>query len=299
MAVIRSFIKGEEMRKLFIIFLGIIMLTGCSSTLILYEESEPVQESSDEIDSTIDKPSYLYVDMPQLERKRQRMYHIEWGHFTIDTGLSSVTIFSEEQTDQAVLNEVYMAVDLDGTILTYEMGQFDKYVIQNGDLYIADLDSDGYDEIIYSGEVSNNGGTVSKVYQIKNGQIELMEDLNEEESNTSKYGYTYEFVGNKKIEIANQYTGDEWIKDISGLFEFDETGKPLSDGMIFFTSYESQVMPNIANDGTVTLCYYQYARAHGPDILGYTVTSLKYNQETKGFDVIETKFIEDQYMYNR
>ncbi|MCI8589091.1 MAG: hypothetical protein HFE77_00005 [Clostridiales bacterium] len=294
------------MKKLIALFFGILWLTSCAYNAGGNpQESEPPLDSSDEsfganTESPLQPREYLHTDFPQLGLKNQRIYHITWGHFKENTGQSSVIIFSEEQTEDVIFNKVFIAVDIEGEFLTYEVDVFDVHVIQSGDLYAADLDDDGFDEIVYSGEISNNGETISRIYKIKDNQIELMEDLDEwEDIHTSRYGYTYEFLGDKKVKIANQDTGDEWIKDISDSFAFDETGKPVPNGKIYFTSFASRVIPDISSDGTVTLRYFQNVRVLGPDFLGYTVTSLKYNQETKMFEVLDTEFFDDvHYMFN-
>lgn len=288
----------------FIIILSAIIFSGCEEKIVLNTSEIPSDyDSADELfySKNYDKEGSieeLCVDIPELAVENQAIYYmgrgyLQRGDYQTDYRKREIVAYVIKDLNS---ESFYLLVQLYDRYLTYYLGDFFDADSQ-GMVACADVDGDGNDEIVLSMEINGNRNTLAHIYKIQNDAIELMYDLDGEENSPSNYGYTYEFLGDRKIKIANQYTGDEWIKDISGHYEFDEAGKPLYGG-IFFTSYASRVFPDIAYDGRVTLRYYQYVRVQGSDFLGYTITTLKYKYETKAFDVVETEFVEDQYMYN-
>ncbi|MCI8332184.1 MAG: hypothetical protein HFE78_05110 [Clostridiales bacterium] len=290
------------MKKLFILLLGILWLTSCTYNAgkMPQESDPPLESSSESTNANTEEPfllrEYLHTDFPQLGLKNQRIYHMAWGYFMENTGSCAVTVFSEEQPDNEIFNKVFMVVDLNGEFLTFEMGEFNFHVIQNGNLYTADINGDGFDEIIYSGEVSGNGGTISRIYQIKDKQIELMYDLNEwEDIKTSKYGYTYEFLEGCRLEIKNELVGYSVIQDISEYMSpafFDEKGMPTIKETIFFRAFDSRTIVEEDKYGKGKLKYMQYI--DGETIYGYTITTLQYNNELKKFDVVDAEYIAEE-----
>ena len=289
----------------FIMILLVIVFSSCEEEIVINTPEIPSDHDSEKNllhSQSIDKEESmeeLCVDIPGLAVKNQAIYYVgrgylQRGDYQIDYRKREIVAYVMKDLNA---ESFYLLVQLYDRYLTYFLGNFFDADSQ-GMVACADVDCDGNDEIILSMEINGNRNSLAHIYKIQNNAIELMDDLDEwEDIGTSRYGYTYEFLGDKKVKIANQYTGEEWIKDVSGHYAFDEAGKPLYDG-ILFTPYASRVMPKIAYDDTITLRYYQYVCVQGPDFLGYTVTTLKYNQEAKDFDVVEAEFIEDQYMYN-
>lgn len=302
------------MKKVIICFMSlfVILFSGCREMVLNETDKEtdghtsegPSESACDLWQSQcIEKePSLeeLTVNMPGLAAENQAVYHVGRGYLC--RSAPSYIDYRKREYTAYVMKDLktshfYLLVQLYDRYITYFLGNFIDTDSQ-GMIACADVDGDGNDEIILNMEISPNRESLSHIYRIDNNKIKLMDDLDKwPDLHTSRYGYTYEFIGDKKTKIANEHTGDVWVKDVSGHYEFDEAGKPLYDG-VYFTSYASRVLPVVGYDETVTLRYFQYVRVQGPDLLGYTVTTLQYNQEKKDFDVIKTEFIEDQYMYN-
>ena len=240
---------------------------------------------------------HLRVDLPQLGKNNQNIYHVQWGEFSGQPGRDCAVVLADGQDDDARQTEVYLLVDLDGKFSVYELGMFDQHVIPSGNLYAADLDDDGVDEIVYSGEFTGNGGTVAHVYKVTNGQIQLMYDASaHDDISVSKYGYTYEFLEGKRLAIKNEAVGYRAEQEISDLFAseyFNEAGLPISSAPVYFLTGDARLAVARDEDGSAVLKYMQYAE--GDAAFGCTITTLKYNTETKGFDVTGAAYVPKGY----
>ena len=297
-----SIINNElTMNKFFI--RNILIIIVVASTLVScsvndYEQTKPSEPTNNNEQTQVSNTvlnDYLYADFPQLGRKNQRIYQIKWGSIVHTNGLNSVVVFSDCQTSESIRSRVFMAVDSEKGIITYEMGEFENAVIESGDLYAEDIDSDGIDEIIYCGEINNNGATISRVYKVVDNQIILLADIAEwDDIFTNRYGYTYEFLDNCKLEIKNDAVGYSEVQDISDCFRpgfFDDTGKPIEDTIsLYFRAYDSRTIVEKDDNGDVILKYMQYLM-DGSFTFGHAVTTLKYNANTNDFDIIDAEYV--------
>ena len=100
-------------------------------------------------------------------------------------------------------------------------------------------------------------------------------------------------------EIKNKFTGYSTILDLSGYkvyhgVYFDETGKPLNknEENVLFDSFREFTPADVDGDGTFELVCLQYASLYcHADYIGDAKSVLKYNSDTKEFEVIKAEFI--------
>ena len=160
------------MKKLLIIIFFICTLCSCGNDLPTINQSSVITSNTVDI---YDK--YLHVNLPQFDMENQRLYYINWGKLTNSSWADTVYIFSDVQTEAAIQSKIYMIADVNGELLMYTIGMFDKVVIQNGELSLADINDDGRDEIIVHFEITGNGATITQIYKVDNHRIVLMADL--------------------------------------------------------------------------------------------------------------------------
>ncbi|MCI8332189.1 MAG: hypothetical protein HFE78_05135 [Clostridiales bacterium] len=271
-------------------------LQGISDEVVPTEYSFTLPQTTERQDQF----GELRVNIPELDMEGQEIYYIGRGYYdrenSSDYRAREIVVYVVADKKSY---DFYMVVAKGDKFITHYLGN-DPLADSQGMVACADIDGDGDDEIVLNMEISGTRCTLAHIYKIKNDSIELMEDLDEwEDINTSRYGYTYEFLENCKLKIENIYTGYSVVQDISHFFIkdfFDEAGKPTYGNVVYFRTFESRVVVDIDNYKRITLRYFQQVR--GEAYFGYTVTTLKYNQQTKDFDVIDTEYIEDQYMYN-
>lgn len=124
------------------------------------------------------KADYLLCNFPQLNKKEQRVYYIEWGNLGTSSYRDSVVVFSDAQIEEQLQVYLYMVADVDGELFEYTLGKFEKNVIQNGNLILNDINNDGIDEVVFYAEKNGNGHTIAGVFEIENNEIVLCKDLN-------------------------------------------------------------------------------------------------------------------------
>ena len=272
----------------------ILLALACLLSSCAYGEARETLDASTDTDA---QGEHLRVDLPQLGKSNQTIYHVQWGEFSGQPGRDCAVVLADGQDDDARQTEVYLLVDLDGEFSVYELGMFDKHVVSSGSLYALDLDGDGVDEIVYSGEFTGNGGTVARVYKVANGQIQLMYDASaHDDISVSKYGYTYEFLGGKRLAIKNEAVGYRAEQDISDLLlpeYFNDAGLPISSAPVYFMTGDARLAVARDEGGNAVLKYMQYAE--GDAVFGCTITTLKYNAETEDFDVICAEYVPKGY----
>lgn len=184
-----------------------------------------------------------------------------------------------------------MAVDIQGKLITRTIGIFDKMVIQNGTLFLVDLDNDGNDEILLNFEIAGNGATITQVFKVENQEINLLIDLSDYDT-----GYSSKYQIGRKLLIENTDTSYSYSFDISNLFAddfFDEQGLATTNEMIVLSPFVSYSVFDVDNDGVCTLqCEQNVSLVSG--IIGKVKTLLQYNVTENQFQVIEAEFKENK-----
>lgn len=266
--------------KKFIVCLPLLLIL-CSCSHI------SLSENSQSIGSTDKTNDYLQIDLPQLNKKHQRMYYVEWGKLSESSYDDVAYIFTDEPQGNNDQKSVYLLADVNGKHLLHTIGVFETQGIQNGRVALKDFDGDGIDEILIHFEIAGNGATLTQIYKIVQQQIVLVSDLCEFET-----GYTGKFLDGRKLLISNRFTGYETTLHISGMFAddfFDERGKAVTQETIVVSAFTNCEVVNIGNDETYALRCTQTVSLLG--YIGKVKTLLQYDRSEKSFKVIEASFI--------
>ena len=236
--------------------------------------------------------SYLSVDFPEIQKYSQTIYYIAWGNFSEQPAFRPAMIFADNRADSRQV-EVFLAVETPTDAIVCSLGLFDENVIPSGSLYTLDVDADGVDEIVYSGECTGNGATISRVYRIANGSLQLMLDANQYAGlDGAAYGYSYAYLAGKKLKVENISVGFSAEQDISAFFGsdyFDSDGIPKVQTQVFFSGADARLTVGRMSDNELCLKHMQYVK--GDDLFGSIVTTLKYDANERSFYVAEAKYI--------
>lgn len=281
--------------KFLFVIICICVLSGCANsykTTVTNSERKSEAELEPHVsDGDLD------IDFSQPEHMAWQVCHRGDGVFTSDGDSYQVMIISEKQSDDPHLTPVFLFVCQRDGFLTYEIGKFDQHVISSGNLYVVDVDRDGLDEIVYSGEVSGNGGTISRVYKVMDDLIVLLDENGRwDDILTGNCGYSLGFLEDYRLEIRNDSVGFRVVQDIKDFFTpsfFDERGVPEDEKyQISLKTGNSRTVVENEKDGTVSLKYMQYVGDTGPWNCGYIVTTLQYNHESKKFEAVAAEYVE-------
>lgn len=201
-------------------------------------------------------------------------------------------------------NDVYLALKTPYEFYFYDFGEFHA-LSYDEKLYLADLDGDGLDEIIFHRNVGTSRGEmgyVSQVFKVNFPHGYFYEIFATDNANNEIFdsGFSSQIKDNYKIEISNMFTDYKTVLDFSGLEEvykketWDENGKVIGlryrkVGINNFYSFEPQ---DIDNDGIYELVGLQYAYFY--DYIGDAKTVLKYNEEYDTFVIVDAKFIPNE-----
>lgn len=220
--------------------------------------------------------------------------HTAEGHFFSQNAAADVSVRVGALAEDGRQAEAFLCVTDARTPLLLSLGLFDRHVVSSGSLYTADLDADGVDEIVYSGERTGNGGTVACVYRVAADGIRLMFDANDE---AHAYGYTYTFAKGKKLLICNEQVSYTAEQDLSGVFQadvFDADGLPKGTAIVDFQTGDARLAV-IDAAGTPALQYMQYVVVGNTASLGCVLTTLRYNAQTAAFEVTQAQYVSDGY----
>lgn len=254
--------------------IGIIFLSACQSN----------EKTADTTSNNISE-KYIHVDLPQIQRKNQRLYYVDWGKLTKESISDSVLVFSDEQYENKDKNNVYIVADISGEFIVQNLGITDKMVIQNGMLALTDIDGDDVDEVVIHIEISNNGGTITRIYKVEKEGFQLLSDLDQFDT-----GYTSSFENGYKLKITNKYTGFVESVDISNIFSsefFDINGLAKTNESIFVKPFDTCEV-KINSEGKSELYCSQIVNLSG--YVGKVYTNIKYNTQTSNFEVIKSAF---------
>ena len=235
-----------------------------------------------------------YTAALQARIAELEVIHTAEGHFFSQNATADISVRVEALAEDGRQAEVFLCVTDARTPLLLSLGLFDRHVVSSGSLYTADLDADGVDEIVYSGECTGNGGTVACVYRVAADGIRLMFDANDE---AHAYGYTYTFAKGKKLLICNEQVSYTAEQDLSGAFQadvFDADGLPKETAIVDFQTGDARLAV-IDAAGAPALQYMQYVVAEGNVHLGCALTTLRYNAQTAAFEVTQAQYVSDGY----
>ena len=140
------------MKKLLIV---LVIAFLCIGFVSCRASEEPLGDKSAINNSMLER--YLYIDLPQIQKKNQKLYYVEWGKLSETSIADMVYVLSEEQYIDSIQSVFYMIANIQGDLIVQELGTADKMVLQNGRLSLADIDGDSVDEIVFHSEVSGNG----------------------------------------------------------------------------------------------------------------------------------------------
>lgn len=251
------------------------------------DSTEATVDSTEATGNTLEK--YLRVDIPQLQKKNQRLYYVESGQLSKTSYSDSVYIFSSEQYTNNLQSDVYMIADVGRKYIVQDLETSDKMVIQNGMLSLSDIDGDGIDEIIVHFETSGNGGTITRIYKVKDESIVLLANLD-----TFDTGFRSEYENGYKMKISNKDTGYVTTLDVSKMFisdAFDEKGKVVTKDDIFVKPFSSCEVKEENKSSKFDL-YCSQIVTLGGTYIGNAYTTLRYNLKTAQFEIVNSEFIQ-------
>ena len=229
-----------------------------------------------------------------------------------------------------------LASATDSTVILYEMPVYgDMYhipvmVIVSGndplcevlleggyisEFFLADVDGDGYDEILIHHNAGGNGGAgahVTTVYKLAEGKMQKLfvnPDYSVDEDVVFNTGFTMTLSDGWTHTVENQYTGysHTFVREIrnensyfdrqgniTGYTEGENDGKLLGIDPFFFIFKPVDV----DNDGVFEIVTAQYTYLIGrSDCVGIAYTVLKWNKENGRMMVINANFWPDEEEY--
>lgn len=201
----------------------------------------------------------------------------------------------------AFVADHYLAIMIDGNIFIKDLSiGLESGFAYSGVLDLCDVDGDNDSEIILQETVSITGGCGgfhSRIFDFKDGNIiEMFTSDNGYHFNYDT-GYSIEILKDRKFIINNINTGySEMFVDKRGDDEYykswyDENGEPTNYEINVDSFYEF-IPVDIDNDGIYEISCRQYVSLIGhSDGLGYVKTILKYNNDSKQFDIISAEFM--------
>lgn len=226
-----------------------------------------------------------------------------YGNIISTEEKSEVHLLKDDRYN-SMYHDLYLAVETDESVYFYDFADSD--VNYSGayfeDLYLADLDGDGLDEIIVNRCIAMSGGAggyISQVFKYY-GYADFRMIFNSE--NTFEYytGFTSELKDGFKLEINNVFTGYKTVIDYNNATKYrgvywDESGKVIRTQNYDYLMYDSfrEFYPeDVDGDGIDELVCLQYTSLYShSDYIGNAKTVLKYNEKYKTFEVIDAEFI--------
>ena len=251
-----------------VLSLCIVLLSGCSYA------APPLMDVSKETDN----PS-----QPSSDRV---IYHTQKGKLTRESVEDTVTVFTGNVEKSDIHTDVYMEAKLNGKSLMYELGDWEVHVLQNGGLFLADLNGDGADEIVLFMEVTGNGGAIAQVFKVEENEIALLYDLNEVDIGLEtiyKDGYI--------MCLENASVGFSETIDIEkefGVEHFDKNGKFTGSSEVFFNPINSGFVEPLTNGEYPTISCKRYIRL--TNYLGELETTFRYDSELESLALIRMDF---------
>lgn len=251
-----------------ILCLCIVLLSGCSYAEAPLmdapnETSNPVQQSGDRM-----------------------IYHMQKGKLTCQSVEDTVTVFSANTEKSDIHADVYLEAELNGDRLIYDLGFWDVRVLQNGGLFLSDLNGDGADEIVLFMEVTGNGGTIAQVFKVAENEITMLCDLNDVDIGLKtiyKDGYIM-ILENASVGFSETVN----IEKEFGAEHFDENGQFTGTIEVFLCSINSGFAEPSTNGEYSTISCKRYIRL--TNYLGELETTFQYDPKTESLLLISMDF---------
>jgi hypothetical protein len=198
------------------------------------------------------------------------------------------------------IHDSYLVVKAEEQMLLYDFGEGWSYEDQ---LYAADIDGDGTDEVVVHrlmGMAGGAGSYASLVFKIAQGELLLLFHDNyyfDESAEASHFdtGFVGTCKEDRKLEISNVFTDMQVILDISNRYKdepFDANGKCNFDNFSCDGSFFTFEPEDVDGDGIAEIVCEQYSclRDHA-DGIGSAKTVLAYDTAEGEFQVIDAEFI--------
>lgn len=272
-------------------FLTALLLVGCEIPDTVTEPTEtqlttlPTESVPEETQLEV-PPTETLPEETQPTEPEPVVYYTQQGDLTPETSGDTATVWANGTAPGEIHTDVYLEVETNGTVLTYELGEWNHYVLPEGTFSLADLDGDGTDEMVLIMTVTGNGGALAQVFGVRDNEIVLLWDLNDvplDITTRCEDGYL--------VVLENASVGFSQEVDISGVTppeEFDENGKYMGsyDAYIFpvSTGFVTPVTENQLPTITCTM------EAFCPDVLGYITAVLQYNPATETLQPVKITF---------
>ena len=290
----KKMMKKTVFKKTIAVLLTLItlLLAGC-------QNQEPAQ---DESGTTVEKIEVVHPLRYFMSSSNSLVWvgniDVDWKSTLKERGIDFV-------------KEIYETKDGCGHIITANASEnyadiVDTYAVYEDDETI-------YIELIYESAILEkyevceiNGDAVGEEIVLDYGYTTEVWNFEYRTPNflfSSEIDLGYSSILNKNYEIVidNIYTGYQIKVDYSqnenaGDF-FDENGKPLDLCGIDFDNYcyDEITVEDIDGDGDGELiCKNSVYFPSNDDCIGYTVTTIDYNKDIKGFVVVDTEFVESE-----
>lgn len=192
----------------------------------------------------------------------------------------------------------YLVYELEEKTLLYDLCVVDYASAMT----FCNIDGDVAQEIVLQQTVGMSGGAghyESRIFKIENDSVVVLfnaETYDEklERNVVFDTGFEHEFLKNKILKIKNRFTQYSLEIDVSQKYIdsfFDEQGMPIRETTLWCDTFFEFSAVDIDNDAIFEIVCSQYVSldTHASGV-GVAKSILKYNTETKSFDVIDADF---------
>jgi len=282
---------------IFCVVIGIFMLVSNNSHAQQQEKSpdNPVIEtdSAENKDDLLDR-----IGLPNGTIAQTEKASLFSNNATPSLESQIHLILDFEKYNDKVYHDSYLVIETKDDLTIKHIGE-DSCGSYGDALYVCDIDGDKLDEIIVHSTIGMSGGAgqyASRVYSFTGNDLELIFDSSTD--NSFDTGYFAECKDGFKIVILNDFTKFEspiegsTVEALFGSY-FDENGKAISQPTLWTDSFFEFIPQDVDGDGIFEIKTVQYASLNGhTNHIGNAVSFLKYDPQSKSFDVIETRFEE-------
>ncbi len=197
--------------------------------------------------------------------------------------------------------DLYLVIVYDeDMIYAKDIGKWEDQPSYGEELYLSDIDGNGDSEIIVHELIAMTGGFggyLSLVYDFSNGEIK---EVFEDSSRNFDTGFQLRILKDRKINIVNRFTGYNETFDFSHRNDdyyqgYWYGGKEPADHErqdFMVDPFYEFVPEDYDNDGIFEIKCRQYTSLIGhSDFIGVAISYLKFNNETKQFEVVKADYI--------
>lgn len=305
------------MKRILSVFLVVLLtiFVGCKST----DNNSNVQSSTNNsankehlyrehqeliaTETSFDYNNMMRISIPEVGLQNMFIADISSEEKLFDDIYGRVYLLSDDRYGGSCMPcDNYIAILINGKLIVKDIAKLPAYF---GDITLSDIDGDGDSEIILQETISITGGCggyLSRVFDFKDSELIEMFSSIDENNNYFDTGYSITVLKNKKFIIKNRFSGysEEFTDqrktdDYYDGFWYDINGNPGNQEIMVDSFYEFSPI-NIDNDESYEVLCKQYVSLIGhADGLGHAKTILKYNKNSKQFEIIDTEFMYDSY----